>query len=105
MKCLSYRAHGEKGNSMKVITYIDWLLAVKEQSAKLRAVMPYLSEDGKERFRAYDTLAQMAVFCEARELVEWIDSKVGLDEDDAANLASRHVAGAIRKLREIAAQA
>lgn len=89
---------------MKVITYTDWLLAVKEQSAKLRAVMPYLNEDGKRRFRAYNALAEMAAFCDARELVEWIDSKDGLDEDDVADLECLHVAGAIRKLREIAAQ-
>ena len=88
---------------MKVVTYADWKQAVAEQCAKLRGVLPYLNSDGKERFDAFYTLEQFAFVCDsAQELVDWIDDKEAMTSADIASLASKHVTGAIKKLRAIA---
>ena len=88
---------------MKITNFAEWIEAAKAEHRKLYDVDFYLNEKGLERMRAFDQLLGMAAFCvDAGELVEWIDSKEGLDKHEIARLESAHVAGAIKRLRKIA---
>lgn len=90
----------------KIVTFEDWILAVKAEYKRLADVSLYLNEEGKARKAAFYTLIDMAGFCtSANELIEWIDSKDDfLDDQHAEILESRHAQFPINKLRRVAEQ-
>lgn len=88
-----------------VKTYEEWKKAVVAEHKKLAEVSYYLNESGKERMGAFDTLSGLAGYCETgKELLEWFDSKEGLNECEVAYLESAHARQPIACLRKITQQ-
>lgn len=90
---------------MKIVqNYADWKAAVQEILSQLHAVEFYLNDAGKVRKNVMITLLNLANFCDtAAELVEWIESREGMDRHENELLSSNHAQSPIRRLRLIAA--
>ena len=88
-----------------VKTYDEWKQAVVKELAKFVEISFYLSDAGKERMGAFDTLSDLANACETPdELLKWIESKKDLEQREIASLESGHAQPAIRALRKIVEQ-
>lgn len=88
----------------EITTFEAWTEAVRAEYLKLADVHQYLNEAGLARYYAYANLYDLANFCtSAAELVEWIDSKEGLDAHQIEALSMEGPAARpVAKLRRIA---
>lgn len=87
----------------EITTFEQWKEICHKEYTQLYNVFAYLNDKGQERYYAFGNLYDLANFCEsASELVEWIDSKEGLDEYQVKRLDDDQAARAIAKLRRIA---
>lgn len=85
-----------------VKTYQEWKEAVVKEHDKLHAVLDYLTPYGKERMLVYGMLLNLDCYCSsAKELLEWIDTKEGLEREDIKYLASPHANKPISALRRV----
>ena len=85
-----------------VKTYQEWKEAVVKEHDKLHAVLDYLTPDGKERMLVFGTLLNLDCYCSsAKELLEWIETKEGLEREDIKYLASPHASQPISALRRV----
>lgn len=89
---------------MKLVeNYAEWKAAVQSILDQLYAVERYLNEAGKERKDVMMTLLDFANYCDsAAELLEWIESREGMDQYDDQRLSSYHARSPIRRLKNIA---
>lgn len=88
----------------KFNNFNEWQIAVKEEYDKLHACYCWLTEEGKERRYVYFTLWDLSNFCAtAKELVNLLDSREGLDSFQTSALNSVFSHTPIEKLRDIAA--
>lgn len=84
-------------------TFAEWKESVKEEWRKLDAVADYLNYDGQQRKAVFGQLRNMACFCsDAKELVEWIDSRDNLTIRENHLLNDPHAVSPIQRLRFIA---
>ncbi len=90
---------------MKINTYNDWREAVANETKKLLDAFPWLSEEGKERLRVFDTLGDLSYFYQsANDLVQDIDSdSPDLTGTEKEAVKNKHAAAAIKALRRLAA--
>lgn len=88
---------------MKINTYNDWRKAVSNETKKLLDVDPWLSEEGKERLRVFDTLGDLSYFYQsANDLVQDIDSDApNLTDTEKKAVRSHHAAAALKSLRNL----
>lgn len=87
----------------QMTTFEQWKDACHKEYTQLYNVFTYLNDKGQERYYAFGNLYDLACFCEsAAELVEWIDSREGLDEYQRDRLDADQAARPIAKLRRIA---
>ena len=91
-------------NYSEIINFETWTEAVRVEYRKLSDVHQYLNEKGLARYYAFVNLYELACFCtSATELVEWIDSKEGLEDYQLKALTMEGPAARpIGKLRRIA---
>ena len=90
----------------EITTFEAWTEAVRAEYRKLYDVHQYLNEKGLARYYAFVNLYDLACFCtSATELIEWIDSKEGLEDYQIKALTLEGPAARpIGKLRRIAEQ-
>ena len=88
----------------EITTFEAWITAVRAEYLKLFDVHQYLNEKGLVRYYAFANLYDLAGFCtSATELIEWIDSKEGLEDYQIRALSLEGPAARpIGKLRRIA---
>lgn len=85
-----------------VENYTEWKAAVQAASDELRAVDRYLNDAGKERKAVMETLLDFANYCDtASELLEWIESREGMNRHDSEQLSSIYACSPIRRLKKI----
>lgn len=85
-----------------VKTYNEWKSAVAAEHDKLHNVVDYLTAYGKERMLVFGLLLNLDCFCDsAKELLEWIDKKEGLEKEDLNLLESAHAGQPISALRRV----
>ena len=85
-----------------VKTYPEWKAAVISEHDKLTAVQYYLNQDGKERMLVYGMLLNLDCYCtSAKELLEWIETKDGLEKEDIKLLDSPHAVQPVNALRRV----
>ena len=90
----------------EITNFETWTEVVRTEYLKLYEVHQYLNDKGLARYYAYVNLYHLATFCSsATELIEWIDSKEGLETYQIKALTLEGPAARpIGKLRRIAAQ-
>lgn len=83
-------------------TYEEWKAGVVSEHDNLHKVVDYLNPDGKERMLVFDMLLNLDCYCSsAKELLEWIETKEGLDKDDRKLLDSPYARHPINALRRV----
>ena len=87
---------------MTIKTFEDWKCSVEKERKKLREVKDYLNETGLERYETYSLLDDLSCYCETpQELLQWIESKEGMEEYDIKHLECGHAALPVSALRRL----
>lgn len=86
-----------------VTTFEEWKAACEKEHSKLTEVTHFLNENGKERMLVFGLMINLAGYCSsAEELLEWIETKEGLEKEDLLLLDSHHARAPISSLRKVA---
>ncbi len=83
-------------------TYQEWKAAVISEHDKLTAFQYYLNQDGKERMLVFGMLLNLDCYCcSAKELLDWIEMKDGLEKEDLKLLDLPHAVQPVNALRRV----
>jgi hypothetical protein len=93
----------ENKTDFDIETFDAWTSTLREGWNRLDSVLFYLNENGKERYRAYRTLLDLAAFCNsAVEMLEMLEKKDDMSLGDRELLESSQLVLPLRKLHRLA---
>jgi hypothetical protein len=88
-----------------VKTYDEWKAACENEHFRLSEMSYYLNPNGKERMLAFGLLLNLTGYCDSgKELLDWIDTKDGLQKEDIKLLETGHASHLIHSLRRVVEQ-
>ena len=88
-----------------VQSFEEWKKACENEHFRLSEMSYYLNQNGQERMLAFGLLLNLTGYCDsADELLDWIESKEGLEREDIRLLETDHANHLIHSLRRLVEQ-